>query len=621
MFIPDMVHSGALKLKNIQGFEKLRWAVKENPEINFYVKYPFEDLLGIIALESHRNKCVVIINESDEISQSAKELLNNYGFLYESNFEINEIKEENLPSFFESIALSQEQKTKGTEYQRRIEIERRPAAVYRLQFNKNFTFVDALNIVPYLKDLGISHCYSSPILCARQGSNHGYDIINHSVLNPEIGTMQEFYDFVNTLHYYDMGLIIDIVPNHMGLGKENLWWMDVLENGQASKYASYFDIDWEPVKTELKGKILVPVLGDHYGNIIASGQFKFDIDTETGKLKLNYWDHEFPINPSSYPIFLEHRIEVLKSRLGDNNPDFLEYLSIITEFKNLPEINETSPEKIAERNREKDIASKRGAVLFRKNPACAGFIQENLVDFEGKPNDSISCNRIHNLLEEQAYRDAYWRVSIDVINYRRFFDVNDLIGLKTENPLVFTNTHSLILELIEQEKIDGLRIDHPDGLLDPTGYFKTLQTEAGKKLDINFDDSEEDLLGSEKLPIFVVAEKILAPFEKTTKNWAINGTVGYEFLNEVCNLFIEPKNSQKFTKIYQRFIGNTINFNELVIECKKLIMKTSLTGELSTLANYLNRISEKYYSTRDYTLNGFREALSEIIACFPVYRT
>jgi len=614
MVSPDMTHSGAARLNGLKNFKKLKWLIKDNPDVEFYVKYPYEDILGVIALESHRNKCAVVVDETDE-------LLEKWGFLQESAFNIQEIKEEELPSFFESIVLTKQAETNGAKYQSRIEIERTPLSLYRLQFNKDFTFRQAQSIVPYLKELGISHCYASPLLCAREGSVHGYDIINHAELNPEIGSLEEFYDFVNTLHYHDMGLIIDIVPNHMGIGNENKWWMDVLENGQASRYASYFDIDWEPLKKELKGKVLVPVLGDHYGNILMSGQFKFNFDQETGKLSLNYWEHKFPINPSSYPIFLEHRLEVLESRLGSSNFDFFEYLSIINVFKKLPGINETSSEKIFERNREKDIASRRLADLCRKNQVISGFVQENLVDFQCKPNDPISCNRIHNLLEEQAYRLAYWRVSIDIINYRRFFDVNHLIGLKTENPLVFTSTHSLILDLIEQEKIDGLRIDHPDGLLEPTKYFKTLQAEAGKRLGTNFDATEERLLGSKKLPIYVVAEKILAPFEKIPKDWAINGTVGYEYLNDLCNLLVDGKNSKKFTRIYQRFTESALNFNELVIECKKLIMKTSLTGELSTLSNLLNRISERYYSTRDYTLNSLRDALTEIIACFPVYRT
>ena len=621
ILIPNMLHSGAIKLEDIYRLENQLWTSKQNSDISFYVKYPLEDFFSIIALESHRNKCLVVVDEMEENHSYIKQLVENYGFLYESDFNIREINDDELPSLFEKVNLTQKQSAEDAEYGHRIELERTPLSVYRFQFNKDFTFKDAQAVVPYLKELGISHCYASPLLRARQGSMHGYDIINHSELNPEIGTLNEFYEFVDTLHHHDMGLILDIVPNHMGVGKENFWWIDVLENGQASVYASFFDINWEPIKKELQGKVLVPVLGDHYGNILESGQFKFHFDKETGKLRLNYWDHEFPINPSSYPSFMEHRIEVLESRLGGNSPEFHEYQSIITVLKKIPGINETSAEKIAERNREKDIAHRRLAVLCIKSPAIEGFINENIIDFQGTPNDPISCNRLHSLLEQQAYRLSYWRVSIDVINYRRFFDVNDLIGIRTENPLVFSSTHSLILDLIEQEKIDGLRIDHPDGLSNPCEYFKDLQIATGKRLGINFDSSEEKLLGSDQLPIFVVIEKILAPFEKIPKNWAVSGTVGYEFLNEVCNLFVDSKNDKKFTRIYQRFIGKAQDFNELVIECKKLIMKTSLTGELTTLSTLLNRISEKYYSTRDYTLNSFRDALSEVIACFPVYRT
>ncbi|HSA06860.1 MAG TPA: malto-oligosyltrehalose synthase [Candidatus Gastranaerophilales bacterium] len=621
ILVPNMTHSGAIKIKDINSFEKQLWTSKKNLDAGFFVKYPAEELIGILSLESHRNKCLVIVEKTDDLSPKMLDLLERYGFLHENSLDIKEIGDEESSSFFESIYAIQKQKAENKEITGRIGIDKTPLALYRLQFNKNFTFKQAKDIIPYLKELGISHCYASPLLRAREGSMHGYDIINHSELNPEIGSLEDFYEFVNTLHKYDMGLIMDIVPNHMGINKENLWWMDVLENGQASIYASFFDIDWEPIKKELKGKLLVPILGDHYGNILQSGQLKFHFIRETGKLMLSYWEHEFPINPSSYPILLEHRLEVLKSRLGSANSNFIEYLSIITEFKKIPSINETASDKITERNREKTIASNRLASLCTQNSVIEDFINENIIDFEGKPNDPVSCNRIHNFLEEQVYRLAYWRVSIDVINYRRFFDVNDLIGLKTENPLVFTSTHSLILDLIQHGKVDGLRLDHPDGLLNPYSYFKTLQVEAGKRLGVNFDASQEKLLGSEKLPVYVVAEKILAPFEKIPKNWAISGVVGYEFLNQVCKLFVDSRNSKKFSRIYQHFIDEKVKFNELVIECKKLIMKTSLTSELSTLANHLNRISEKYYSTRDYTLNNLRDALSEIIACFPVYRT
>lgn len=506
--------------------------------------------------------------------------------------------------------------TKKQQYKTKI-----PISTYRLQFNKHFTFKDAVKIVPYLKELGVSHCYSSPILWAKTGSLHGYDIIDHSKLNPEIGSDDDFNELVDVINKNKMGIILDIVPNHMGICCNNKWWVDVLENGQASQYANFFDIDWNPIKKELYGKMLVPMLHDHYGNILANGDFKLYFDRENGKLKLFYFEHEFPINPSSYTIIMEHRINKLESALGHSNNDFLEYQSIMTVFKNLPKTNETNFEKTKERNREKEIAYKRLSELCKRNNCIATFIEENLLDFRCHPDDILACQRVHEVLEDQAYRLAYWRVSSDLINYRRFFDVNGLIGLCTENSSVFNDTHSVVLDLIEQGKIQGLRIDHPDGLLDPSGYFKTLQTEAGKRLGSVFDGSNEKHLSSEKLPIYVIAEKIIAPFEKIPQKWAIHGTIGYDFLYNTNNLLLDSKNSKKFTRIYHRFINKEIDFNKLVIKCKKTIMRTALTSELSTLSNHLSQLSEKYYSARDYTLNSLREALSEIIACFPVYRT
>jgi len=502
-----------------------------------------------------------------------------------------------------------------------VNFDKIPSSTYRVQFNKLFRFRDAINIIPYLKELGITHLYSSPLLLANQGSMHGYDTIDYSCINPEIGSREDFNELVSVLKSNNMGLILDIVPNHMGIGNNNKWWMDVLENGQASEYADFFDIDWTPIKRELNGKVLIATLGDHYGNVLANGEFAFKFEEDKGKLKLNYYEHEFPINPSSYPMILEHRLDVLEARLGSSSDDYLEYLSISTMFKNIPDINETDPKKIVERSREKQIAYKRLSDLCNKSLIILNFIKENLQDFTCKPEDELSCKRLHQLLEEQAYRLAYWRVSTDIINYRRFFDVNSLIGLRTENSTVFTHTHSFIFDLIEEKKLDGLRIDHPDGLLMPSVYFKNLQQEAARRLNMNFDNNIQKILGSEHLPFYITAEKILAPFEKIPHQWAIHGTVGYEFLNISGGVFVDSQNEKKITKLYHKYINKIQDFDELVIKCKKLIMKTSLTSELGTLANYLSRISEKYYSTRDYTFNNLRSALTEVISCFPVYRT
>lgn len=500
-------------------------------------------------------------------------------------------------------------------------IARIPNSTYRLQFNKDFTFNDAKAIVPYLQRLGISHVYASPLLAPRKGSTHGYDTINYGAINQEAGTLEEFESFADTLHSYGLGLIFDIVPNHMGLCKDNKWWMDVLENGQASKFAHYFDIDWRPIKKELINKVQIPVLGDHYGNILTSGQINFSLDSQKGKLFANYYDHVFPLNPTSYPIILEYRIEALKARLESADRDFLEFLSIITAFKNLPEHTVTDSEKIKERNREKQIGSERLATLCAKNHVVKKFIEENLIDFKSSPDNEISIERAHKLLESQVYRLAFWRVSGDEINYRRFFDINDLAAICVEHEDVFANTHAFILNLIQNGKIDGLRIDHPDGLLEPVKYYKTLQIEIAKKLGAEFKANDKNLLGSEKLPFYVVAEKIIMPNEQIPENWAIHGTVGYGFLNSLNGLFIKAENKNIFTDIYYKFIQKKLDPEEMQIECKKLIMNSSLAAELNVLSNYLNRISEMYLFSRDYTINSLRNALIELVACFPIYRT
>ena len=614
---PNMIHAGAVNLLYLEHYLKSDWTItSDNTEKIIKFNYPKEDILGIIALESQRNHCMVLADMKN-VNDENKELLERFGIYSEENIDITEIYDEiQLKDYFESLkdSLSQDYEDIG-------HITKIPDSTYRIQFNKEFTFNMAKEIIPYLKRLGISHVYASPLLSPMPGSMHGYDVINHNLINQEAGTIDEFNEFVDILHHHNIGLIIDTVPNHMGIGSKNPWWMDVLENGQASEYAHYFDIDWNPIKKALKGKVLVPVLGNHYGNILASGQLNVKFVEDAGKFYLNYYEHEFPINPSSYPTILEYRLDVLAARLGTSNRDYLSYLSILTVFKNIPKHTETEYEKVKERIREKDIAFTRLSNLCKNNFVIKGFIEENLIDFKCSPENTIAIERVHNLLEEQTYRLAYWRVSADEINYRRFFDVNDLAAVCVEKPDVFSNTHNFILDLVQNKRIDGIRLDHPDGLLNPTEYYKKLQHEIAKRLDISFDITETDLLCSEKLPFYIVAEKILAPFEKLPQNWAIHGTVGYEFLNSVNGLFINKVAEKKFTDVYNKFIDKDIDFAEMVIECKKLIMRTSLTGELNVLSSHLNQISEMYIYSRDYTLNSLRNALIDVISCFPVYRT
>ncbi len=485
-----------------------------------------------------------------------------------------------------------------------------PTATYRLQFNRTFTFRDAAELVPYLAALGISHCYASPYLRARPGSMHGYDIVDHNALNPEIGSPEDYEDFVAELHRYGMGQILDIVPNHMGvMGGDNAWWLDVLENGEASDYAEFFDIDWDPIKDELQGKVLIPILADQYGNVLESGELKLTFDIERGEFSISYQQHRFPVDPAEYPRILSFRLDALRERLGATHEDFLELQSIITAFGHLPPRRGLSLEQPAERNREKEVQKRRLAALCARSPEVKDALIKNVQSFNGNPNDPHSFDNLHELIKAQVYRLAQWRAAADDINYRRFFDINELAALRMENEAVFKSTHKFILELVSQGKVNGLRIDHPDGLYDPKKYFYELTSDiaAGR--------------GPQGKQAYVVAEKILTGQEQLRKDWPIQGTTGYEFANLVNGLFVDQSSADKMERIYRSFTGKRDEFRDLVYNCKKLILKLGLASELNVLANLLSRIALANRHTCDFTLNSLRSALAEIIASFPVYRT
>ena len=487
-----------------------------------------------------------------------------------------------------------------------------PLSTYRLQFNRDFTFSQAAELVPYLAELGISHCYASPYLRARPGSMHGYDIIDHHQLNPEIGTPEDYERFVAALHEHGMGQILDVVPNHMGiLGADNAWWLEVLENGEASTYAEFFDIDWYPLKDELQGKVLVPVLGDQYGTVLDRGELKLTFDKEKGEFSIVYFQHRFPVNPREYPRILGYELEAMQQQLGADNENLLELQSLISAFNHLPSREETAPEKRAERLRDKEIHKRRLAALCAKSTEVVGFLERNVERINGTPGDAGSFDALHELIKTQAYRLAYWRVAADDINYRRFFDVNDLAGLRQENEIVFNQTHEFVLQLLREGKLDGLRIDHPDGLYNPKQYFERLQ--------LGSHSAESEERGAKSC--YVIAEKILTGNEKLPDDWPIYGTTGYNFSNLVNGLFVDPQSERKLDRIYRAFIGRHANFKELVYECKKLVMDRSLNSELNVLANHLSRIALADRHTCDFTLKSLRDALAEIVACFPVYRT
>ncbi|MGD0229646.1 MAG: malto-oligosyltrehalose synthase [Syntrophorhabdales bacterium] len=523
------------------------------------------------------------------------------------------------------------------EYQPRI-----PLSTYRLQLNREFTFSEARAIIGYLADLGITDLYTSSYLKAREGSLHGYDIVNFSELNDEIGAPEEYEAFVEEQKRCGFGQILDLVPNHMCIGSDrNLWWMDVLENGPSSVYARFFDVNWQPVKIELKNKILVPVLGDQYGKILENQELRLEF--RDGAFFVSYGDSRFPIRPDTYTAILTHRAKELEEALPPENLPYSELLSINTALGHLPAYTRTDPDKMAERNREKEIVKKRLSSLYHESPEVRRFVDENVTIFNGIKGEPRSFDLLDRLLQDQAFRLCDWRVATEEINYRRFFDVNDLAAIRVEDPLVFHETHKLVFRLIREGKVTGLRVDHPDGLYDPSGYFHRLQRNCYVQMGLRTAETSREGLGqgeeaivSEELgrryeelanstrkakPFYIIGEKILMRDEAMPEEWPIFSTTGYTFLNLVNGLFVDTLNEKAFDRLYRKFVRRAIDYGQVVYEKKKFVMQRAMSSEINTLGHYLNRISEKNRHTRDFTLYSLTGAIIEVIAFFPVYRT
>jgi (1->4)-alpha-D-glucan 1-alpha-D-glucosylmutase len=537
------------------------------------------------------------------------------------------------------------------EAQRAASRETLPAATYRLQLNKSFRFADATNVIPYLARLGISHVYASPYLKAVPGSEHGYDLVDHGQLNPEIGSEADYDRFVAALRQAGLGHILDFVPNHMGVASnENHWWQDVLENGPSSQYSHYFDIDWLPLKSELKNRVLLPVLGEQYGRALENKQLQLEF--AAGAFGLRYYERLFPIAPRTYAQILSPRLEQLVSELGNDHAYVIEYQSILTAIHHLPHRDVTDEAARAERDREKEVIKRRLRTLCEQSPAVQRFIEENVRILNGEARNPQSFDALDALLQDQVYRLSHWRVAADEINYRRFFDVNGLAAVCMEQPEVFARSHAFVLKLIEDGKLDGLRIDHADGLYDPAGYLRNLQIERWLQLCQAAYQQKVAQLASESGEIFpwdsfiprlramasaryqtarsvsenrpafyVVVEKILEPKERLPADWPVAGTSGYDFLAEVNNLFVDARHEKAVTSIYEKFTGERASFEEMVYTCKRLIMRVSMSSESHVLGHQLDRISECQRWSHDFTLNGLTLALREIVACFPVYRT
>ena len=515
-----------------------------------------------------------------------------------------------------------------------------PLATYRLQLHKGFRFRDAADLAPYLAELGLSDIYTSPVMKAAPGSMHGYDVQDHQQINPELGTAEDLAAMSAAAHEHGLGYVLDIVPNHMGIGSANTLWLDLLENGPSARAARFFDVEWHPVKEELADKVLLPVLGDRYGAVLERGELKLQL--VNGAFQVRYYDHVFPVSPRSYGQVLAWRLDELQKKLPEGDPSIDELKSIVTGVSNLPSRHEQDPEKREERRREKEIVKRRVAALCATDPRIRGHLEENVSIFNGKPGEPRSFDLLDRLLAAQVYRLAHWRVSSEEINYRRFFDINSLAAIRVEDPVVFEEAHRLPLRLLAEGKVTGFRVDHPDGLAYPSRYFQLLQEvhilerahalaeRRGEKWDeLEPAVREQMALDLRKRgpaspffrPMFVVVEKILGGTEKLPESWAVRGTTGYDFLNQVNGLFVDPAARDLMDRIYTRYIGGRIDFDELVYQKKKLVLYTAMAAEMNLLARQLNRISEANRWTRDFTLYSLRAALIEVIASFPVYRT
>ena len=486
-----------------------------------------------------------------------------------------------------------------------------PAATYRLQFNHAFTFADAAGIVDYLDALGVSDCYASPFLQARAGSMHGYDVTDPTRLNPEVGSPAEFVDFAGRLRARGMGLVVDVVPNHMCIADPaNRWWQDVLENGPGSPFAGYFDIDWQPPKAHLADKVLLPVLGDQYGRVLENGEIQ--IRYADGAFTVHYYDARFPLAPRTFAAILDPALAIVKQHYAEEAPVVVELESIITAIRHLPLRSETDRARVRERQREKEVAKRRLATLVSANPDVGTAIESALAELNGTPGVPESFDRLEGLLADQAYRLSYWRVASDEINYRRFFDVNELAAIRVERRRVFTAVHTLVRRLVEQGWVTGLRIDHVDGLFDPLGYLRSLQRHVASA---GADTPPAPLAG------YVVVEKILEDGERLPSEWPVHGTTGYEFLRLADGIFVERAHAGAFQALYRRLTGRDERFDDVLVTAKKLIMLISMASELHVLAWQLDRISEQHRWSRDFTRESLRFGLREIIACFPVYRS
>jgi (1->4)-alpha-D-glucan 1-alpha-D-glucosylmutase len=491
-----------------------------------------------------------------------------------------------------------------------------PASTYRVQLNSSFTFSDAASIADYLDSLGVTDCYISPPLAARSGSTHGYDVTDPTRLNSDLGGNDGFRSFAQALQQRGMKILLDVVPNHMCIAdRGNWWWQDVMENGPSSPYARFFDIAWNPLRENMRDKVLLPILGDQYGRVLEGGQIR--IHRNNGVFTLVVCDQMLPVAPRTWTAILEPALALVKARSVQSDPHVMELESIITALSYLPPRNETDEARVRERQREKEVIKRRLSALVSESAPIEEAISRTVQLLNGRRDDPTSLDALEALLASQPYRLSYWRVAADEINYRRFFDINDLAAIRVEDPAVFSAVHEQVLQLVHEGFVGGLRIDHADGLFDPVQYFLDLQNACAA---VGCSQATGPVADGEK-PFYLVAEKILLGDELLRPDWAIYGTTGYGFLNMLNGLFVDPGSRPSFLRFYSRFTGLSQTFGDVVYDAKQLIARFALASELNVLSHRLDDICQQHRHSRDFTLENLRFALLEVIASFPVYRT
>ena len=458
-------------------------------------------------------------------------------------------------------------------------------ATYRVQLRAEFGFDAAAGIADYLRELGVSHLYASPYLQAGKGSTHGYDVLDHTRTSDELGGATAHARLCQSLTEQGLGQVLDVVPNHMSIAsRENVWWWDVLENGQSSRYAAYFDVDWQPLEAKLHNTVLLPILGDHYGRVVEAGEIV--LKRTGGSFTFHYHDHVMPVAPRSLNDLL-----VQAARRAES--DELEFIA--DSLENLPHATETDWASITRRHRDQDVLRNLLVRLCDEQPKVALAIDQVVEQINASSAD------LDVLLDRQNYRLAFWRTAGQELDYRRFFDINSLVSMRMELEQVFRDTHELVLQWVRQGALDGLRVDHPDGLRDPAQYFQRLHETAPET--------------------WIIAEKILEPGETLPDDWPVAGTTGYDFLNRLGGLLVDSSGEPAINDVYSRFTGLSVDYLSMVHEKKHLVLRQLFASDINRLTSLLVSICERRKRYRDYTRRELNAMIREVIACFPVYRT